>query len=166
MSNLFKSLILSASLIVAPIAVHAEMLDMPIVQLQSLDKITARTMVFEMQVGKTVKFGPIYIKAQACRKAEPIDTPESAAFLQIWEETSDEKSEWVFSGWMFASSPALSSMDHPVYDVWVLDCLESTDKNDGEVLDAPKGGSDLEDEEQQSDESEDLDSETDLDSPE
>lgn len=134
-----RGLLFSAIMVAMPVTTLAAMMDMPIVQLQSLDKITARTMVFEMQVGKTVKFGPIYIKAQACRKAEPIDTPESAAFLQIWEETSGDKSEWVFSGWMFASSPALSSMDHPVYDVWVLDCLESSDKDDGEVIDAPEG---------------------------
>lgn len=135
--NLF-SFILIAMALLQPSVSYAEMMDKPIVQLQSLDKITARTMIFEMQVGKTVKFGPIYIKAQACRKSEPIDKPESAAFLQIWEDTAKDGAEWVFSGWMFASSPALSPMDHPVYDVWVLDCLDSTDKNDGEDLDAPE----------------------------
>lgn len=103
---------------------HAEMIDHPVIKLQSLDKISARTMTFEARVGSTVKFGPLYIKIQACRKAPPIEQPESAAFLQIWEVTPQEESRWVFSGWMFASSPALSSMDHPVYDVWVLDCLE------------------------------------------
>jgi hypothetical protein len=86
-------------------------------------------MTFEVKVGNTVKFGPIYIKVQACRKAPPIDAPESAAFLQIWEVTPKGESKWIYSGWMFASSPALSAMDHPIYDVWVLDCLErkSTD---------------------------------------
>jgi hypothetical protein len=108
---------------------RAEMTDYPVVKLQSLDKVTARTMTFEVRVGSTVKFGPIYIKVQSCRKAPPIDQPESAAFLQIWEVTSKEESKWIYSGWMFASSPALSAMDHPIYDVWVLDCLErkSTD---------------------------------------
>lgn len=104
---------------------QAEMADMPVVKLQSLDKISARTMIFEARVGSTVKFGSLFIKTQACRKASPLDEPESAAFLQIWEVTTrNPDPHWVFSGWMFASSPALSSMDHPVYDVWVLDCLE------------------------------------------
>ena len=98
---------------------------MPIVKLRSLDKITARTVTFEANVGSTVRFGPLYIKVQACRKAPPIEKPESAAFLQIWEVGHDEQSKWVFSGWMFASSPGLSPMDHPIYDVWVLDCLET-----------------------------------------
>ncbi len=105
--------------------VTGKMQDFPIVKLQSLDKVTARTMTFEARVGSTVKFGQIYIKVQACRKASPLELPESAAFLQIWQITLEEKAEWIFSGWMFASSPGLSSMDHPIYDVWVIDCLES-----------------------------------------
>lgn len=100
-----------------------EMEDLPVVRLQSLDKVTARTMTFEAKVGGTVKFGEIYIKVQACRKAPPLEAPESAAFMQIWQVTPEEEAEWIFSGWMFASSPALSHMDHPIYDVWVLDCL-------------------------------------------
>ncbi len=108
---------------------QAAMQDMPVIKLQSIDKITGRTLTFEARVGSTVKYGPLYIKVQACRKAPPIEQPESAAFLQIWEiaphaKQGKENSEWVFSGWMFASSPALSAMDHPIYDVWVLDCLE------------------------------------------
>lgn len=113
----------------APGIARAEMISMPVVKLQSLDKATARTMTFEARVGSTVKFGPIYIRVQACRKAPPIEKPESASFLQIWEVTPKGESRWIYSGWMFASSPALSPMDHPIYDVWVLDCLErkSTD---------------------------------------
>jgi len=99
--------------------------DFPVVKLRSLDKVTARTMTFEAKVGSTVKFGGLYIKVQACRKAPPIEAPESASFLQIWEVTHEGEAQWVFSGWMFASSPGLSAMDHPIYDVWVLDCLKS-----------------------------------------
>lgn len=102
---------------------RAEMIDFPVVKLQSLDKVTARTMTFEARVGSTIKFGPLYIKIQACREAPPIEKPESASFLQIWEVTPQNEAQWIFSGWMFASSPALSSMNHPIYDVWVIDCL-------------------------------------------
>ncbi len=113
-----------AFVICAPVASAAEMMEMPVVKLRSLDKVTARTMTFEANVGSTVKFGPLYIKAQTCRKASPVEQPESAAFLQVWEVNSEDAASWIFSGWMFASSPGLSSMDHPIYDVWVLDCLE------------------------------------------
>lgn len=123
-----------------PAVSFAEMEAYPVVKLQSLDKVTARTMTFEVKVGSTIKFGPLYIRPRVCRKAPPIEKPESAAFLQIWELTPEEKAEWVFSGWMFASSPSLSSMDHPVYDVWVLDCLEETP--DKEESGADESGSD------------------------
>lgn len=116
------------------------MVDLPVVKLQTLDKITARTMTFEARVGSTVKFGPLYIRIQACREPPPIEKPESAAFLQIWEVSpkNERDSHWVFSGWMFASSPSLSAMDHPIYDVWVLDCLEKkTGAAAGETKERP-----------------------------
>lgn len=116
-----------ALLMCLPFPARAEMTPYPVAKLQSLDKMTGRTMTFNAKVGSTVKFGPVYIRVQTCRKAPPIEKPEAAAFLQIWEVTpKEQKPSWIFSGWMYASSPALSPMDHPVYDVWVLDCLDST----------------------------------------
>lgn len=123
---LFRAVLFVIFLSHAPFA-HAGMIDYPTVKLQTLDKSTARTITLEAKVGTTVEYGSIFIKVQACRKSEPLDKPESAAFLQIWEvPLNSKKSEWVFSGWMFASSPALSAMDHAVYDVWVLDCIGKT----------------------------------------
>lgn len=118
-----------AFLLQPSIAAARPSIDYPVVKLRSLDKISARTTIFEAEVGSTLKFGEVYIKVQACRKAPEMEQPEAAAFLQIWEVESEgkteEKSHWIFSGWMFSSSPGLSSMDHPIYDVWVLDCLEN-----------------------------------------
>jgi hypothetical protein len=96
--------------------------------LQGLDKITARVSKFEAPLDQPVKFGTLTIVARACKKRPPEEPPESAAFLQIDEtRPGDPGPVRVFSGWMFASSPALSAMNHPVYDVGVLDCkIEST----------------------------------------
>jgi hypothetical protein len=96
--------------------------DFPIVSVRILDKITADTNTFDLNIGKTVAFGSIRIRPMACKKAPPIEEPESASFLQLWEKDRQGKSEWIFSGWMFASSPSLSAMEHPIYDVWVIDC--------------------------------------------
>ncbi len=90
--------------------------------LQGLDKVTARVSTIEAPIGDTVRFGGLEIIARACDKRPPEETPESAAFLDIWEMREGEPAVSVFRGWMFASSPALSAMEHPVYDVWVLDC--------------------------------------------
>lgn len=104
-----------------------QMDDMGIAVLRTIDKLSARTSTFDVPVDKTVKFGKsLFIKVRACRKASPLDAPESAAFLQIWEKKPGaEESTWVFSGWMFASKPSVSAMEHPVYDVWVIDCKDA-----------------------------------------
>jgi hypothetical protein len=90
--------------------------------LQALDKVTARVTTLEARLGETVRYGTLEIIARACDKRPPEETPESAAFLDIWEQRAGEPVLGVFRGWMFASSPALSAMEHPVYDVWVVDC--------------------------------------------
>jgi len=90
--------------------------------LQGLDKTTARVSRIVVEVGETVQFGSLSIELMACDKRPPEETPESAAFLKIVEQKPDEEPVVRFSGWMFASSPALSAMEHPVYDIWVLDC--------------------------------------------
>jgi hypothetical protein len=96
--------------------------------LQGLDKVTARISRLEAPLDQPVKFGTLSIVVKACRKRPPEEPPESAAFLQIDEtRPGDAGPTRVFSGWMFASSPALSALDHPVYDVGVLDCrIETT----------------------------------------
>ncbi len=112
-------------LLMIPVSADAEMIDQPQIKIQTLNKSTARKVTLEGRVGQTIEYGSLFIKIQACRKSEPLDTPENAAFLQIWEvPIGKDKSEWAFSGWMFSSSPAVSAMDHAVYDVWVLECFD------------------------------------------
>lgn len=99
--------------------------------LQGLDKTTARVSKLEAPLDKSVRFGELVITVRACIKHPPEEEPESAAFLQIDELRQGERnaviSRRVFSGWMFASSPALSALENSIYDVGVLDCRsEST----------------------------------------
>jgi hypothetical protein len=101
------------------------MVDEPIAVLQALDKITARVKRMPAKVGQAATFGTLSIQVDACRKAPPEDPPESAAFLKI-TDSRFQPAKTVFSGWMFASSPALSAMDHAVYDISVVDCTSDT----------------------------------------
>ena len=96
--------------------------------LQGLDKVTGRVQTIDAPVGATIHFGTLEIIARTCRKRPPEEQPESAAFLDIWEIKPGEPATSLFRGWMFASSPALSALEHPVYDVWVLDCVDSSSK--------------------------------------
>ncbi len=105
--------------------------------LQTLDKVTARTATVTVTVGQPQAVGPIFIDVKTCQKTPQDEAPEAAAFLQVWEakplpKTKQQKkedqeagqSQWVFSGWIFSSSPSLSAMNHPIYDVWLKDCVD------------------------------------------
>lgn len=107
-------------------------LSKPVAVLQGLHKVTARISTIHAPVGQTAEFGALRITPRTCEVRPPEEQPESAAFLEITEITPEEEGIEVFSGWMFASSPALSAMDHAVYDVWVLDCVDPDSEAQGD----------------------------------
>ena len=98
--------------------------------LQGLDKTTARVSTVEAPLDKSVRFGTLVITARACDKKPPEEPPKTTAFLEIDEARAQGAAgtdvKHLFSGWMFAESPALSTLEHPVYDVTVLDCKTET----------------------------------------
>jgi hypothetical protein len=90
--------------------------------LGGLDKVTARVTTLLAPLGRPVHWGSLEIVAQACEKRPPEEPPETSAFLEISERRPDALPLRLFTGWMLASSPALNPLEHPVYDVWVIDC--------------------------------------------
>ncbi|MES2710632.1 MAG: DUF2155 domain-containing protein [Pseudomonadota bacterium] len=90
------------------------------VQLQALDKVTARVTVVEGAVGQVARFQTLAIRVLACHSRQPDEVPDAAAFLEI----SDSRlgAAPVFRGWMFANSPGVNMLEHPVYDIRVLEC--------------------------------------------
>jgi hypothetical protein len=100
----------------------ARMTPQPIAVLQGLDKISARTSKIEAPVGASIHFGTLLITVRDCEQSAPEDTPENAAFIQVYETPPGEDTKRLFSGWMFSSSPAISELEHPVYDVTLLGC--------------------------------------------
>ena len=122
--------ILSMAAIVSTVAAAPSLADsFDMALLQGLDKVTARVSEFQAPVGRTVRFGTLEIVVRHCDKRPPEETPESSAFLDVWEVRPGEPARSVYRGWMFASSPALAAMEHPVYDVWVLDCANRDSSN-------------------------------------
>lgn len=104
-----------------------------------LNKITARITRLEAKIGERVEFGTLEVLVDSCSKRPPEETPETTAFVEVFDtgrtladELQDEtvsaepamprEPERIFSGWMFASSPGLNAVEHPVYDVWLIDC--------------------------------------------
>jgi hypothetical protein len=103
----------------------------PIAVLQTLDKVTGRVRTVDAPIEQTIRFGTLDIMVRTCRKRPPEEPPESAAFLEVREIKPGETPRTLFVGWSFASSPGVSAVEHPVYDVWVLDCKGGREPQSG-----------------------------------
>jgi hypothetical protein len=90
--------------------------------LRGLDKITGRPTEISAPIGKPVRFASLTITARYCYSTPASETPETSAFVQIEDKRPDQPPRRVFSGWLYASSPGLNAVDHPLYDVWVISC--------------------------------------------
>jgi hypothetical protein len=90
--------------------------------MRGLDKITGRPTSITAVIGKPVQFATLTITARFCYSTPPSETPETAAFVQIEDHRPDQAARRIFSGWMYASSPGLNGVEHPLYDVWVISC--------------------------------------------
>lgn len=98
-------------------------IEAPAARLQALDKVTGRVSAIDAPLGAPVRFGTLDLRILSCFRRPPELPPESAAFLEIGERRRPEDPrQTLFRGWMFASSPGLSALEHAVYDVIVLDC--------------------------------------------
>ncbi len=113
--------------------VRPEVGNWPAVVLQGLDKTTARVSTVVAPLGAAARFGTLEIVARACKKKPPTEPPESAAYLEIVDVRPDSPSVALFAGWMFASSPGISALEHPVYDVWVVDCRGLAEGDGGAI---------------------------------
>ena len=89
--------------------------------LKLLDKITAQSQTILAPVGEVFAFGTLDIRVDRCDKTPPEDKPESGAFISVTEIKNDNMNA-IFTGWIFASNPSINSMEHAVYDIWVIDC--------------------------------------------
>lgn len=96
----------------------------PGVRMRQLDKMTGRIQTFEVQAGAETTVDRLRVRVDACRSPEDNAQHGTMAFVEVWD-TKHEGQPAAFSGWMFAESPALSAMDHPRYDLWVMSCTTS-----------------------------------------
>ena len=88
-----------------------------------LDKISSKNTLLKLKNGELVKFKDLSIKSLKCKNSEFDDNPEITAYIQVRDLTNKNNDEvFVFNGWMFSSSPSIAPFDHPVYDVWLINC--------------------------------------------
>jgi hypothetical protein len=94
----------------------------PTAAFSGLDKISGRIIVFDVAIGETVQFGALQVTPRACYTRPPTETQNTTAFVEVDEITLKAEIRRIFSGWMFANSPGLNAVEHPIYDVWLIDC--------------------------------------------
>ena len=94
----------------------------PVAEFTGLDKITGRTITFDVTVDETVQFGALQVTPRVCHTRPPTEPAQTTAFVEVDEITLANKIQRLFTGWMFAASPGLHAIEHPVYDVWLIDC--------------------------------------------
>lgn len=91
-----------------------------------LDKITGRIISFDVALGETVQFGALQVVPRVCYTRPPTEAAATDAFVEVSEVTLQGEVRRIFSGWMFAASPGLNAVEHPIYDVWLTDCKQPT----------------------------------------
>jgi hypothetical protein len=111
-------------LVAIPGSAHAERLSNPIAVFTGLDKITGLTTTFEAKIGEAKQFGGLIVKADVCYTRSVIEEPKTTSFVEVDEVQLDASKKRIFSGWMFAQSPGLNAVEHPTYDVWLINCRD------------------------------------------
>jgi hypothetical protein len=103
-----------------------------------LDKITGRIISFDIAINETVQFGALQVTPRVCYSRPPTETPNTDAFVEVDEVTLQGEIKRIFTGWMFAASPGLHAVEHPIYDVWITDCKGGQNPNVAEAPSAPQ----------------------------
>jgi hypothetical protein len=117
----------AATALLAIPAARAEKIENPVAVFSGLDKITGRIISFDVYIGETVQFGALQVTPRVCHTRPQTESPLTTGFVQVDEITLNNEVRRIFSGWMYAASPGLHAVEHPVYDIWLTDCkLAST----------------------------------------
>ncbi len=123
----------------APGAALADKIKHPTAVFAGLDKITGRIIAFEVAIDETVQFGSLQITPRVCYSRPPTEAPQTDVFAEVDEVAENNTYHRIFTGWMFADSPGMHGVEHPVYDIWLTDCKGGTQiiHEAPEVVDAP-----------------------------
>lgn len=118
---------LLSALMLMPGTAQAETIANPIAQFDGLDKITGRVTSFDVYIDETVQFGALQITPRACYTRPETETQRTSVFVEVDQVSLQGSLTRIFTGWMFADSPALNAIDHAVYDIWLTNCARSSD---------------------------------------
>lgn len=120
--RMLLGLVSSTVSVLAVSDVHAERMENGVAIFAALDKVTARISRFEVPLNETVEFGALKVTPRVCYSRPPTEPPKTTSFVEVDEIQLDGAQKRIFTGWMFAESPGLNAVEHPVFDVWLTDC--------------------------------------------
>ncbi|MBY7649554.1 MAG: DUF2155 domain-containing protein [Candidatus Liberibacter europaeus] len=109
--------------------VQSARLENRIAEFAAMDKITSRVLKFDVEINKSVQFRSLKIVPRVCYSRDGHESPRVDSFVEISEMSTKEVASSIFSGWMFADSPAMNAVDHPIYDVWLIKCKNPIDNS-------------------------------------
>lgn len=104
------------------VTLGADRIENPIAEFAGLDKITGRIIKFEVKINETVQFGALQVTPRVCLTRPATDQPQTTGFVEVDEITLKNEIRRIFGGWMFAASPGLNAVEHPIYDIWLTNC--------------------------------------------
>ncbi|AQX21486.1 hypothetical protein Bcsk_008470 [Bartonella sp. CDC_skunk] len=107
--------------------VQAERISNEIVIFTGLDKITGQVTSFEVHIGQVYQYGALQVIPRVCYTSSKNEPARTTSFIEVSEMTLEKKTRRIFTGWMFADSPGLNAVEHPIYDVWLKDCKKNSD---------------------------------------
>jgi len=116
---------------------ESEKIENPVAVFSGLDKITGRIINFDVYIGETVQFGALQVTPRVCHTRPQTESPLTTGFVQVDEITLNNEVRRIFSGWMYAASPGLHAVEHPVYDIWLTDCRLASKVPPPEDYDGP-----------------------------
>jgi hypothetical protein len=114
----------ACALLLSAVPASAQRIENAVAVFAALDKVTAKISRLEVPLNQTATFGALKVTPRVCFSRAPTEPPKTTTFVEVEEIQLDGKQKKIFSGWMFADSPGLNAVEHPVFDVWLTDCAQ------------------------------------------
>ncbi|MGI2035855.1 DUF2155 domain-containing protein [Rhizobium panacihumi] len=125
--KLLAGVLLGVLPLMTPQMASAARLENPVAVFAGIDKITGRITTFDVYVNETVQYGALQVTPKVCYSRDDTEAQKIDGFVEVDEITLDRKIRRIFTGWMFADSPGLNAVEHPIYDVWLTGCKDKSD---------------------------------------
>lgn len=125
---------------ITPSQAQSQRIENNVAVFAALDKVTARIKKLEVPLNETIEFGALKVTPRVCYSRPSTERPKTSTFVEVTETELDGSEKPLFTGWMFAESPGLNAVEHPVFDVWLTECAKPVNAPPPATVDSGEGG--------------------------